>query len=63
MHLGVVLGSLSGPLGCLNRAKIGPRGPKFAPRGPKIAPRPAKMTIFMQKVDFSKSIEKPKETP
>ena len=60
-HLGVVLGSLLVPLGLPNRAKIDPRGPKFAPSGLKIAPRPAKITIFMQKVEFSKSIEKPQE--
>ena len=39
-------------------AKITPRGAKIAPRGPKKASRPAKMTIFIQKTDFAKNIEK-----
>ena len=53
-HLGVVLGSLLGPLGRPNRAKIGPRGPKIPPRGAKIAPRPAMTIIFMRKSAFEK---------
>ena len=58
--LGSLLASLLGPLGHRNRSKFGPRGPRFAPRGPKIAPRPAKMIIFMRKVEVSESVEKTK---
>ena len=73
--LGVVLGPLGTHLGLPGGskiaprvpkitprvAKITPRGAKIAPRGPKKASRPAKMTVFIQKTDFAKSIEKQKE--
>ena len=60
-HLGVVLGSLVGPLGRPNRAKINPRGPKMPPRGAKIAPRPAKMIICTQKSAFADNLRKVQE--
>ena len=42
-------------------AKITLRGAKIAPRGPKKASRTAKMSIFIQKTDVAKNIEKRKE--